>query len=147
MSQLLSPAHGLSTPALLTQCRRLFLQGLEKQVSIGIHDFERAAPQRMRFDIDLYVPLYATTPIADALHEVVDYDFVREVVQQEIAHSHIALQETLCDAIVQTLLAHPQVVAARVATSKPDVYPDCAAVGVEVFIIKPNAAELLSVSS
>ncbi len=132
---------------LLLRCRRLFLQGLEQQVSIGIHDFERAAPQRMRFDIDLYVPLHATTPSADALHEVVDYDFVREAVLREVARGHIALQETLCDALLQTLLAHPQVVAARVATSKPDVYPDCAAVGVEVFTIKPDAAELLSLPS
>lgn len=143
MSHLLSTAPSLSTHALLAQCRRLFLQGLEKQVSIGIHDFERAAPQRMRFDIDLYVPLGATTPSADALHEVVDYDFVREAVQREVTRGHIALQETLCDAVMQALLTHPQVVAARVATSKPDVYPDCEAVGVEVFTIKPNAAELL----
>jgi dihydroneopterin aldolase len=27
--------------------------------------------------------------------------------------------------------------AARVSTAKPDVYPDCAAVGVEVFRCKP----------
>lgn len=137
----------LSTHALLAQCRRLFLKGLEKQVSIGIHDFERAAAQRMRFDIDLYVPLQASTPSVDALHEVVDYDFVREAVQREVTRGHIALQETLCDALLQALLAHPQVVAARVATSKPDVYPDCEAVGVEAFSIKPNAAELLSFSS
>lgn len=141
-----SPSR-LAAHDLLLQCRRLFLQGLEKQVSIGIHDFERAAKQRMRFDIDLYVPLHATTPSADALHEVVDYDFVREAVQREVTRGHIALQETLCDALLQTLLAHPQVVAARVATSKPDVYPDCEAVGVEVFTIKPNAAELLSLPS
>jgi 7,8-dihydroneopterin aldolase/epimerase/oxygenase len=31
---------------------------------------------------------------------------------------------------------HPRVRAARVSTEKPDVYPDCAAVGVEVFGIK-----------
>jgi dihydroneopterin aldolase len=29
-------------------------------VRIGIHDFERTAPQRIIFDIDLYVPLATT---------------------------------------------------------------------------------------
>ena len=36
------------------------------------------------------------------------------------------------------MLAHPNVAAARVSTAKPDVYPDCAAVGVEVFGIKES---------
>lgn len=130
--------------ALLAQCRRLFLRGLQVQASIGIHGFERAAPQRLRCDIDLYVPLHASTPQRDAIEEVVDYDFVRQVVHQAVAAGHIGLQETLGDAILDALLTHPGVVAVRVATSKPDVYPDCEAVGVETFRLRPDAAALLS---
>ena len=37
---------------------------------------------------------------------------------------------------MKRMLAHPLVRAARVSTAKPDVYPDCAAVGVESFKIK-----------
>lgn len=134
--------HAVS--ALLAQCRRLFLRGLQVQASIGIHGFEREAPQRMRFDIDLYVPLHTSTPQRDAIEEVVDYDFVRQVVHQAVGQGHIGLQETLGDAILDALLAHPGVVAARVATSKPDVYPDCEAVGVETFRLRPDAAALLT---
>ena len=36
------------------------------------------------------------------------------------------------------MLAHPLVKAARVSTEKPDVYPDCDGVGVEVFEIKQD---------
>jgi 7,8-dihydroneopterin aldolase/epimerase/oxygenase len=36
------------------------------------------------------------------------------------------------------MLAHPLVKAARVSTAKPDVYPDCEAVGVEVFGLKED---------
>ena len=32
---------------LLTDCRRIFLRGLSRRVRIGIHDFERAAAQRI----------------------------------------------------------------------------------------------------
>ena len=32
---------------LLLNCRRLFLRGLTVQVSIGVHDFEQHAPQRI----------------------------------------------------------------------------------------------------
>ena len=122
---------------LLTDCRRIFLRGLSRRVRIGIHDFERAAAQRILFDIDLYVPLIQTTPQCDRIDEVVDYDFVRNEVTQITERGHIDLQETLCDAVLAALLAHPLVVAARVSTRKPDVYDDCEAVGVEAFRRKP----------
>ena len=40
--------------------------------------------------------------------------------------------------ILTHLLEHTGVMAARVSTRKPDVYPDCEAVGVEVFRAKPG---------
>ncbi len=126
----------MTIPTPLVDCRRIFLRSLTRKVSIGIHDFERAAPQTIIFDIDLYVPLAATSPRRDQLEEVVDYDFVRSEVSQLVARGHIALQETLCDQLLDALLSHPQVVAARVSTRKPDVYEDCEAVGVEVFRYK-----------
>jgi dihydroneopterin aldolase len=123
---------------LLTDCRRIFLRGLCRLVRIGIHDFERAAPQRILFDIDLYVPLHQNTPRRDQIDEVVNYDFVRSEVTRITERGHIDLQETLCDAVLDALLAHPQVVAVRVSTRKPDVYDDCDAVGVEAYKAKPS---------
>jgi 7,8-dihydroneopterin aldolase/epimerase/oxygenase len=68
----------MSSHPLLRRHRRLFLQGLSVPVRIGIHDFELKAPQRIVFDIELFVPLDNTTPAQDHIQEVVDYDFVRE---------------------------------------------------------------------
>jgi dihydroneopterin aldolase len=128
----------MTTLSLLRHHRRLFLRGLCVPVRIGIHAFEQAAPQRIVFDIELYVPLHNTTPAQDDIQEVVDYDFVREVVQARVAQGHINLQETLGDDILNALLAHPGVAAASVSTRKPDVYPDCEAVGVQTFRMKPG---------
>lgn len=119
--------------ARLAGCRRLFLRDLELPVRIGVHDFELQAPQRVRFNIELYVALADSTPQHDRLDEVVDYDFVRQCVLQRVRQGHIGLQETLADDLLRLLLAHPRVHAAGVRTEKPDVYADCAAVGVEVF--------------
>ena len=121
---------------LLADCRRIFLRGLTRHVRIGVHDFERAAAQRIVFDIDLYVPLAQSTPSHDELDEVVDYDFMRRSIAVRIKQGHVHLQETLCDDVLKLMLAHPRVKAARVSTEKPDVYPDCDAVGCEVFGIK-----------
>ena len=117
----------------LAGCRRLFLHDYTVPVRIGVHDFERDGPQRMRFQVDLWVPLALGGDGADHIDEVVDYDFIRETVRERIARGHIELQETLADDLLRAMLAHPKVLAARVSTAKPDVYPDCRAVGVEVF--------------
>jgi dihydroneopterin aldolase len=120
----------------LTQCRRLFLKNYEVNINIGVHEFEKKGEQRVLFNIELYVPLAISTPLADDLAEVVDYDFMRQTIANRVAQGHIQLQETLCDDVLKTMLAHPKVMAARVSTQKPDVYPDCESVGVEVFGVK-----------
>ena len=118
---------------LLLSCRRVFLRNYEVWINIGVHEFEKRAEQRVIINVDLDVPLELSTPREDELDEVVDYDFIRRTVAARLSKGHIQLQETLCDDILTAILAHPKVQAARVSTAKPDVYPDCEAVGVEVF--------------
>jgi 7,8-dihydroneopterin aldolase/epimerase/oxygenase len=123
----------------LMDCRRLFLRNHEVWINIGVHDFEKRGEQRVLINVDLYIPLALSTPKADALDEVVDYDFIRRSVMERVSRGHIHLQETLADDVLALMLAHPRVRAARVATEKPDVYPDCDAVGVEVFGLKEES--------
>ena len=125
----------LSYPG-LTDCRRLFLRNYEVRINIGVHDFEKTAEQRVLINVDLFIPFDLSTPKEDQLAEVVDYDFIRSTISKRTAAGHIHLQETLCDDVVHAMLLHPKVRAARVSTEKPDVYPDCESVGVEVFKIK-----------
>lgn len=120
----------------LTDCRRLFLRNYEVLINIGVHEFEKKGEQRILINADIFIPLAESTPKADQLHEVVDYDFIRSTIARRMALGHIHLQETLCDDVAQAMLAHPKVRAVRVSTEKPDVYPDCDSVGVEVFRVK-----------
>ena len=128
----------LTNPSLM-DCRRLYLRDYEVWINIGVHDFEKKGEQRVLINVDLYVPLALSTPTHDKLEEVVDYDFIRRSVMARVAKGHIHLQETLADDVLALMLAHPQVRAAMVSTAKPDVYPDCDAVGVEVFGFKEAA--------
>ena len=123
-------------PRLALECRRIFLRDHTVDVHIGAHAFEKTGTQRVIFNVELFVPYAASTPKADQLAEVVDYDFVREVIARRVQRGHVELQETLCDELATELLAHPQVEAVRLSSCKPDVYPDCAGVGVEVFRLK-----------
>ncbi len=128
----------LTNPSLM-DCRRLFLRDYEVWINIGVHDFEKKGEQRVKINVDLYVPLALSTPVADKLDEVLDYDFIRRTITDRVKRGHIHLQETLADDVLRLMLAHPNVRAARVATEKPDVYPDCDAVGCEVFGMKEPA--------
>jgi len=120
----------------LANCRRLFLRNYEININIGVHEFEKRGEQRVVVNVDLFIPLALSTPVEDKLAEVVDYDFIRETIAQRVARGHVHLQETLCDDVARMMLEHPQVLAVRVSTEKPDVYADCDAVGVEIFRVK-----------
>ena len=125
----------LTNPSLM-DCRRLYLRDYEVWINIGVHDFEKKGEQRVKINVDLYIPLAQSTPTQDKLDEVLDYDFIRRSITERVKRGHIHLQETLADDVLKLMLAHPDVRAARVATEKPDVYPDCDAVGCEVFGMK-----------
>ena len=128
--------HSLLHHPQLADCRRLFLSNYEVSINIGVHEFEKKGEQRVLINVDLYIPLSQSTPKDDHLDEVVDYDFMRSTISDRVAQGHIHLQETLCDDVAKIMLEHPRVKAVRVSTMKPDVYPDCEGVGVEVFQIK-----------
>ena len=132
--------HSLLSHPSLMDCRRLFLRDYEVFINIGVHAFEKAGEQRVLINVDLYIPLALSTPSADELDEVVDYDFMRRSIGERVAKGHVHLQETLCDDVLALMLAHPKVRAARVSTEKPDVYPDCISVGCEVFGLKEKTA-------
>lgn len=106
------------------------LDGLVVEIGLGIHDFERAAPQRVELNVAMRC-VYAE-PLQDRIDAVVDYDYLRSGIHALAAKGHIELQETLCDAVAALALsADPRVAEVRVRSMKLDVYPD-ARVGCEV---------------
>ena len=130
-------AFGALDARLATECRALSLRRHEVAVRIGVHAHERQAAQRVWFDVDLCVKLAQAPADRDHISQTLDYDFVRDVIAREVGGQHHELQETLCDAIAAALLQENGVHAVRVATRKPDIYPDSASIGVERVCIKP----------
>ncbi len=114
------------------QSRRIFLRNFETRISIGVHDFEKQAKQRVVINVDLYLEPGGRI-LRDHISETVDYDFLRREIAALADSGHFHLQETFCERILALCLARPGVTAARVASEKPDVYPDCEAVGFEIF--------------
>jgi len=112
------------------ETRRIFLRDLSVMADIGIHDFEKSAPQPLLINIDLWVQV-PKGDLADDIANVLDYDYVRDGVVALVKSRRFNLQETLVHAILDLCLAKPQVLVARVSSAKTDVYPDVAAAGYE----------------
>ena len=118
--------------ALLAGMRRIFLRNFALSCSIGIHPSERAARQRVLVNVDLFVDGAAAAP--DRIDAVLDYDFLRAEITRLAESRHFDLQETLAQEIAAICMAKPGLLAVRVSTEKPDVYPDCDAIGLELLV-------------
>lgn len=114
--------------------RVVFLRGFELMARLGIHPHEKAAPQRIRVDVELLVQDEAAPGGigADDFRRVVDYQRLVELARAVVAAGHVLLVETLAERIAAAALADTRVERARVTVEKPDAFPDVEGVGVVV---------------
>ncbi|WP_439545131.1 dihydroneopterin aldolase [Sandarakinorhabdus sp.] len=124
-------AHGLVPNQLAIRTRKLFLEGFDLHVDIGFHAFEVGAPQILRVSVEVWVDA-DHFPRCDTVAKAWDYDFLRQAVLRLVEGRRFNLQETVAHAIYDMVAARSGVVGLKVSTRKPDVYPDCQAVGVEL---------------
>lgn len=123
--------QGLVPAELAPKARRIFLDDFDLEVDIGFHDFEVGAPQRLRVNVEVWLDA-RSFPTDDRVESAWNYDFLRSTVLSLVAGRRFNLQETICREIYDLVAARHGVTALRVSTRKPDIYPDCAAVGVEL---------------
>lgn len=122
---------GLVPRELDVKSSRILLDSLEVQADIGFHDFEIGKPQRLFVTVEIW--LEDLGPPADDLPEAAwDYDLVRSEILRIAGERRYNLQETLVHSIYRRLAAMRGVKALRVKCSKPDIYKDAQAVGVEI---------------
>jgi 7,8-dihydroneopterin aldolase/epimerase/oxygenase len=107
----------------------ILLEGLEVTMGLGIHDHERAAPQRVVLNVAMTCRYDA--PPEERIEAVVDYDFLRTEIRTLASSRHFELQETLCDHVAALALRDPRVARVTVRSMKLDIYPD-ARIGCEV---------------
>ncbi|HWL47053.1 MAG TPA: dihydroneopterin aldolase [Sphingomonadaceae bacterium] len=125
------PLDGLIPDALAPRTFRIFLEDYDLPVDIGFHDFEIGQPQRLLVTVELWLDAAFFAGRDDAM-AAWDYDFLRQEIARLVAGRRFNLQETLVREIYQLVAARAGVTRLRVAARKPDIYPDCAAVGVEI---------------
>lgn len=122
---------GLVPERLKPKTRRIVLQDYDLPVDIGFHDFEIGNPQRLLVTVEVWVD-EASFPHGDSHEHAWDYDFLRTEIAALVKGRRFNLQETLAREIYDLVAARRGVTALRISTRKPDIYPDCAGVGVDL---------------
>jgi dihydroneopterin aldolase len=110
---------------------RIFLDGLDVPVDIGFHEFEIGTPQRLRITVELWVD-ETHFPSNDRVEDAWNYDLLRQGILRLSEGRRFNLQETFAREIYALVASRPGVLDIKVTTSKPDIYPDCAGVGVQI---------------
>ena len=111
--------------------RCLLIHDLVLPCSIGVHEHERHATQRVRINVRVQVT-EDERPVEDSIANVVSYEAIVDGIRAIAGSGHINLVETLADRIAALCLANQRVHSVWVRVEKLDLYPDAAGVGVEV---------------
>jgi dihydroneopterin aldolase len=122
---------GLVPDRLRPRTRKIVLEDYRLELDIGFHDFEIGNPQRLLVTVEVWVD-DASFAAADDSASAWDYDFLRTEIARLVEGRRFNLQETVVREVFDLVAARRGVTALRVAARKPDIYPDCGGVGVEL---------------
>jgi dihydroneopterin aldolase len=125
----LTGLDGLVPASLAPKTRKIVLQDYDLPVDIGFHEFEIGTPQRLLVTVEVWLDekSFAAEDEAEAAW---DYDFLRSGIREIAEGRRFNLQETFVRLVYDFVAARRGVTGLRVSSRKPDIYPDCAGVGV-----------------
>ena len=131
MTDTIARLDGLVPDRLRPKTRRIVLEDYRLELDIGFHPFEIGNPQRLLLTVEVWVDERSFAD-ADDQASAWDYDFLRTEIARLVEGRRFNLQETLVREVYDLVAARRGVTALRVSARKPDIYPDCAGVGVEL---------------
>jgi len=131
MTHNIAQLDGLVPERLAPKTRKIVLEGYDLAVDIGFHDFEVGTPQRLLVTVEVWVDERGFAA-SDERALAWDYDFLRTEIGILAKGRRFNLQETFVREVYDLVAARRGVTALRVSTRKPDIYPDCSGVGVEL---------------
>jgi len=118
---------------------RIFVRDFVLPVRIGAYAHERAAPQRVRFNVD--VGIFRAGHAVEDMRDVFSYDVIIDGIRVLVAREHFAFIEMLAERIAAFALSHPRASSVTVRVEKLEVGPG----GVGVEITRERSAEVAKV--
>ncbi|MBT2299666.1 dihydroneopterin aldolase [Variovorax paradoxus] len=109
----------------------IFIEGLNGETLIGIHESELHRPQPLLIDVYAGVPR-AHACDTDHIGDTIDYSVVRERLHRLLAEHRLQLLEAFAEAIADILIDEFRASWVRVKVVKPRKFDDVQSVGVQI---------------
>ena len=98
----------------------IFMEDVIRNIDIGIHDYEKGVPQRLSFDLYVKISML-NTALDDDINNVLNYEYLINVLDSIIDNNRFSLLETLGKCIMDEVLSPNQVRGATLVISKIDI--------------------------
>ena len=111
---------------------RIIVNGLVVDTFIGVHDFERRARQRVRFDVEIdtidgYADIVRTTGSFVSYADIVEFIEARAA-----TGDHVEMVETWAEDVATFALRNDLADAVRVSVQKTDIFDRVDGVGIRI---------------
>jgi dihydroneopterin aldolase len=114
---------------------RIIVRDYITEIRIGLHPWEKNGPQRVIVNVELFVK-GAGYIIKD--NPIVDYDPIYAALKTWPQREHTLYIETYLRELLALSFQDLRVDSCRVSLCKPDIFPEAAAVGVEVYMTRAD---------
>lgn len=110
----------------------IFIENIPTQAVIGIHDFEKAAPQKLIVSVELGTDISRAAE-SDDVQYALDYDAISRFIDETVQASTVGLIETLAAHLVNELFVHFAMQSIKLTIKKPGAIAYTQQVGVSIF--------------
>ncbi len=110
---------------------KIILEALEVKCIIGIFDWERKTPQKVRIDLEFPADIRRAAR-RDRIEDTVDYKRIAKRILAYVGQSRFQLIETLAEKLAAVLLAEFRLKEVRLRVSKPGAVRGSKNVAVEI---------------
>ena len=108
--------------------KKILIEDLILNISIGIHDFEKLKKQRVKFNIEITTDANLKADIKS----IVNYENVINTIKKITKKKHYGLLEELSEAIFDEVFKNKKIKKIKLKINKLDIIEETKSVGIEV---------------
>ncbi len=108
------------------------VQQLELNWLVGVLDFEKTTPQKLRISVEATVHM-PNLDGTEQYQDMVCYADIVDFIKQYANRGHVALVETIANGICDFVLTKKAVKSVKVSVHKPNIIDACHSVGVTLY--------------
>lgn len=110
----------------------IFIDNLTTQAIIGIHDFEKAAPQKLIISVALGCDIRPAADTDDVKYAL-DYDAISRFIDNTVQASQFGLLETLAEHLIAELFSTFSMQSIKLTVQKPGAIAYTQQVGLTIY--------------